>query len=1430
MIPIPSDMPAGSVPKLIDQALRRLIRRIRKIVILRGVSAVVATSLGALLAIMAIDAGVVLFSDVVRWLLTLSALALTVASAVWFLILPLARTITLTGIARSVEERHPELQERLSSAVELLSSRDMPELRGSEALIAALAQEASRDAEHMRPRAEISLKAARPFLLAAGGAVVVLGLLLGLYPNAQRLLVRAVAPYANMPNVTGDMLRVTPGDARILEGQRLEVEVSVANTAVRKAQFRKLLPDGSEAAEAMTALPAGEGGEPRFTLTCPPGAESFRYRIHAGDALSKYFAVTVVPPPVVKRLEVRYEYPAYTMREARTEPDSAGEIKAVIGTVVTVSAVTNKPVKAAQLQIGGQPAKGSPVQIAADADGATVCKFQVKLTPRLKSRWILNLTDEFGFSNSTGERLIEAVPDLPPVVKLISPDNKRLRLKPTDHLPLTYTMTDDFGLGAADISVETDTRKHNAVPLPLEGEKGKLLRAAAGDTSLDLAKLPLQGARQFTLWVRAADNLPASAKGPQEGRSEVMTVELDLSAASYAMQALEAEAESIRKALEKILKELKESKKDSVPLKDNPAKLQALAEETTKSMERMRGHLGIAKDTAAEVTARIAEGTFAGLAPKAAEMTAEVDGAHDKAGQIKLVETLAERSALATQTDTHIDRAIKIVEEMLKQLHEMADAARLAQSLQDLAERQQDLAAAKAEAEMAARQEQAAKSPEWQKSEAQVARETGNLVKDNAAARLAQMQQDQARAKDLAAEARKLQQEQQALAQDTSRLGQLAQIDQALKDLAAAQAALSRDAAQDKAATDQAKPMAAAAENIKSGALAQAVEKQKAAENSLKNRAETGIQPPPAQENAGQQPQGQQQDQQAQGQPQGQQAQGQPQGQQAQGQPQGQQQQSGQQPQGQPQGQQPQSQQQAGQQPQGAQPAGQQMSPEEKARAGQLAARQQDLRQQTESLLAQRNQAAAEIAKSQMGRLKEEQAEVAKEAAQLAQAVAPIGEQPAQLSQEAAGDAKEAAEAIPSNIGDAAQHAAEAGQELGALAQDLNKQVAEQAAAHGAPEKAAGQQESGNQQAGAQEAGAKESGAQESGAKEAGAQEAGAKEAGAKESGAQEAGAKESGAQEAGGQKAGGQEAGGKEPGGQESGGKPADGQPSSGSPDQGQTAELAQQASALAERQQELAREMQALAADQPKQALQAEQQAIQAQTADLQQEAAALGQQAQAMAPEASGQAQQANQALGQAQQAESQASQAMAGQSPQSAVGSQQTAASELGNAAAALGQLGQALAKAASQSPAAPSPMGTPMANAFSAASQAAQSPSTAAAAEASQAMSAAASQAMGMAQGMGVQPGMGKGLQQGQKPSQSADSKKGIGAVGINSTAAKLESLGIKLSDWARLPGELRSQILQAADEAGPEEYRTLIKRYFQQVAKRGGAESEGATP
>ena len=1349
MIRIPSDVTAAALPEPIAQALRRLLRRIRVVVLLRGISAVVATASIALLVIMGIDAKLILFADWPRYALTLTALGATVASAVWFLILPLAKTITLSGVARAIEDRHPELQERLSSAVELLMSSDMPELRGSEALIQALVQEASQDATRVRPRSEITLKTARPFLLAAAGAMLIFALIFAIDPlAAQRLLARAVAPYLNLPNVRAEMLTVEPGDWRLAEGERLEIKVTVASTAVKHADFRKMMADGSESVERMTALPPSESGFPRFTITCPPAEQSFRYRINAGEALTMYYNVTVVPPPVVKQLAMQYDFPKYARLEPLVVKDSQdGKIQAVVGTLVTVWATTNKPVKSAEVLINDRAVPDVPVEITTGPDGAPVCKFQIRLTPRLGGQWSLSITDQDGMANVSGRHPLKAVPDARPTVAIITPkltaEKKELRLKPSDHLPVTYEMADDYGLSAAEFEVKTDSGKFKAVPIPLPAAADRpTLKVPGAAATLDLASLPLGGARKFTFRIRAIDTLPADLKGPQEGFSHELTVVLDLTAESYAMQSLQAEEEAIRKMLEKILRELKTSKEDSVPLKDTLPSAAMLNQDLMKRLDRMSKHLGVAKDTSSELVPKVAEGSFAGMAPKVNLLYTEVDTATNESGQIKVTETAPERGTLARTTDQHIDRAIAIVEELLKQLKEMTAAAELAQHLKELAERQQELAAAKAQPD------QTQQNPsDWQKEENAVAKATGDIAKSDAAAVKADLAKDQAKAKDLANEVRKLEKEQRGLAQDTQHLNDLKQVDNALKALAAEQAQLAREAAANKPTADQAKPMGAAAENIQTGALEQAIEKQKGAENALAQRA---AQPenPAAQPPQGQQPQGQQ--------PQGQQPQAQ--------QPQGQQPQSPQ-----PQGQQPQ-----GQQPQVQQPAAPKLTPQQAQQAQQMAQKQTQIREKTEALMAQRQQAAQQIAKSQMQRLQEQQAEVAKEASQLAKEAAPAGQEAAHESQEAAAHAEEAAKDIPANVPEAAKNAAEAGQQLQALAQNLTKQATQKPAAQ---------------------------------------PEAGQKEAGQKEAGQKEAGQKEAGQKEAGGQEAGGQHAGGDQ-----------------GAPDAGQMGQMAQEAQGLAERQQEIAHELQALSASEPQKALAAEQKSIEARTADLKQETAALAQRAQAMAPQPAGQqAQQATDALTQAGQAEHQAEQTLNSPAPQNAVPSQQNAANALEAAANALAALGQTLAQAANQMSPPASPMAEPLADAFNATTEAAQEQTAAAAAEAAHAMDAAAAQAMAQAQAKGVTPGQMPGMGQlpGQQPSPSPDSKKGVNAIAASLTAAKLERMGIKLSDWARLPGELRNQILQASEEAGPEEYRTLIKRYFQQVAKRGSAETEG---
>jgi len=421
-----TSLQAGQVPDPIARALRRLIRRVRAVILVRGLAAVVATAVGAILAVMAIDAGFTLFSQASRWALTLVAMAATAGVAVRFLVLPLAHTITLTGIARAIETRHPELQERLSSAVELLTSRDIPEVRGSEALISALADEATRDAARVQPRTEVPLRRARPFLLAAGGVLVILGALWALFPTIlPRLLTRAVAPFVNLPNVSADMLVVRPGDTILAEGQRLEVRVTVANPAVKRCSLRREMPDGAEQPQYMTALPPTDEDHPRFTMTLPPAVATFRYRVHAGDALSRFYNVTVVPPPVVKQIDAHFAYPAYAGLPAETRTDIPGDIKALAGTAVTVTATLNKPVTGAVLRIDGREAEQIPVRIATDPAGAATCEFTVHLKPQTRGRWALAMQDEHGFTNTSAEHALQALPDTPPTVEILDPQDNR---------------------------------------------------------------------------------------------------------------------------------------------------------------------------------------------------------------------------------------------------------------------------------------------------------------------------------------------------------------------------------------------------------------------------------------------------------------------------------------------------------------------------------------------------------------------------------------------------------------------------------------------------------------------------------------------------------------------------------------------------------------------------------------------------------------------------------------------------------------------------------------------------------------------------------------------------------------------------------------------------------------------------------------------
>jgi hypothetical protein len=111
--------------------------------------ATLVMALAALLALVLIDARLSPLPLALRWTLTISWFAIAAGTALVAWLLPMRRPLELLKIARWLEIRHPELDERISTAMELSGSGGGGV---SQSLLAELSRAALSDLAGIDPR------------------------------------------------------------------------------------------------------------------------------------------------------------------------------------------------------------------------------------------------------------------------------------------------------------------------------------------------------------------------------------------------------------------------------------------------------------------------------------------------------------------------------------------------------------------------------------------------------------------------------------------------------------------------------------------------------------------------------------------------------------------------------------------------------------------------------------------------------------------------------------------------------------------------------------------------------------------------------------------------------------------------------------------------------------------------------------------------------------------------------------------------------------------------------------------------------------------------------------------------------------------------------------------------------------------------------
>ena len=427
-----------------------------------------------------------------------AALVAGAAALAWGL-RPLRDAPSDARLARFIEERVPSLDDRLVSAVDVVSSPDPDAL-------APLARTMLADAAARADAVDLDAVVPGEALRRAGFQAVAAALVLAAVAFVGRDRAREAwdaAVLALFPSrVT---LQVTPGNARVKAGDALAIEAElVGNRAPVEPQVQIASDQGWRDA------PMRHGAAGRFRLALPSVSAPFQYRVVAGKVVSPTFAIAVVRPPRVARIDVDYTYPASLGLKPRTDEDS-GDIYAPAGTAVRLRIQTDRPAAAGKMTL----ADGAPIALTPESPTL----LSGTLTVSSDNSYRVELADSDGLSNpGDTEYFIRTLADRPPEVHVVKPASDR-SVTQLEEVEIEAQADDDYGIQRMDLmySVRGGPEQRLAFDVPQA-------TSVTGRRTLYLEDLGVKPGDFVSYYVRAKDL--ARGKRASEARSDIFFLEV----------------------------------------------------------------------------------------------------------------------------------------------------------------------------------------------------------------------------------------------------------------------------------------------------------------------------------------------------------------------------------------------------------------------------------------------------------------------------------------------------------------------------------------------------------------------------------------------------------------------------------------------------------------------------------------------------------------------------------------------------------------------------------------------------------------------------------------------------------------------------------------------------------------------------------------
>ena len=465
-----------------------------------------------------------------------------------YLIQPLRASLTLRDVALNVERNHPNLEDRLVSAIEFGNRESTDPIEAH--MLQRLLEDTTQRTEGIDFKATIDHSRTRKHVGIAALVLVGCCVLSLLFPTEiHTSLLRVLAPWERTDPILTTKLTVEPGNARILRGKSLPIHATITgksadkvvltyeNTRERDASTSEIIT--TEQQINMLQNPNDKRG---FAYEIFNIDADMEYYIGANEVTSERYTVEVFDMPRVTEISVAYTYPDYTGLKPVVQTGT-GNIQAVVGTQAELKFVTNKAIQTAAFSLNRDTEQISFFEDSTGTLESDTTQMVISdgntLTTTVDiigdGRYTVDLLCIDGFNNEIPiEYTIKAIPDAAPEVVVKEP-GRDVKTTKLGEVEIIAEATDDYGVAELKLRYrigDDDLQEFvlNSIPSSSGTDEDESIRDTSthrfvdGSYTFYLEEFDVEPGDVISYYAYATDN--NTRTGPGEASSDIYFIEI----------------------------------------------------------------------------------------------------------------------------------------------------------------------------------------------------------------------------------------------------------------------------------------------------------------------------------------------------------------------------------------------------------------------------------------------------------------------------------------------------------------------------------------------------------------------------------------------------------------------------------------------------------------------------------------------------------------------------------------------------------------------------------------------------------------------------------------------------------------------------------------------------------------------------------------